>query len=112
MHIGIEWHSDQFNVNLSSAEGRDAFLSVKGCRIVSGQSGDFVGWPATKNEKSGKWWRHAWGSDAFNAAVLEKAQASKPAQDTRTQGQRRKDESWAAGSQRPPMGDDLSDVPF
>jgi hypothetical protein len=101
MHIGIEWHSDQFNVNLSSAEGRDAFLSVKGCRIVSGQ-----------NEKTNQWWRHAWGSDAFNAAVLEKAQASKPVADTRTQGQRRKDESWAAGSQRPPMGDDLSDVPF
>jgi predicted alpha-1,6-mannanase (GH76 family) len=112
MHIGIEWHSDQFNVNLSSAEGRPEFLSVKGCRIVSGQSGDFVGWPATKNEKTNKYWRHAWGSDAFNAAVMEAALKTKPAQDTRTLAERKrpKDEARRAGSQNPPEGFD--EVPF
>lgn len=108
MHIGIEWHGDNFNVNLSSAEGREAFLSVKGCRIVNGRNGDFVSWPAKKNEQTGKYWNHCYASDAFNAAVLEKALASRPAQDTRTQGQRRKDEAWAAGSQR----EDLDPPPF
>jgi predicted alpha-1,6-mannanase (GH76 family) len=113
MHIGIEWHSDQFNVNLSSAEGRPEFLSVKGCRIVSGQSGDFVGWPATKNEKTNKYWRHAWGSDAFNAAVMEAALKTKPAQDTRTLAERKrpKDEVYRAGSPNVPPAYD-EDVPF
>lgn len=34
MHIGIEWFAGnypQFNVVLSSAEGREPFLVVKGC---------------------------------------------------------------------------------
>jgi hypothetical protein len=116
MHIGIEWHGDNFNVNLSLAEGRPEFLSVKGCRIVSGQSGDFVGWPATKNEKTQKYWRHAWGSDAFNAVVLEKAALSKPAQDARTLAERKrqKDEVYRAGSpnDRSQFPDDDSSIPF
>jgi hypothetical protein len=116
MHIGIEWHGDNFNVNLSSAEGRPEFLSVKGCRIVSGQSGDFVGWPATKNEKTNKYWRHAWGSDAFNAAVMEAALKTKPAQDTRTLAERKrpKDEVYRAGSPNDPRGfpDPDEQIPF
>ena len=78
MHIAIEWHDKQFNVNLSSKEGAEAFLSIKGCRVVSGSDGDFVGWPATKNENTGKWWRHVWGSDKFAAAVLKAAEESRP----------------------------------
>jgi DNA-binding cell septation regulator SpoVG len=96
MNITITWHGDQFNVELSSKEGADAFLSVKGCRIANGQNGPFVSWPATKNATSGKWWSHVWGSDKFNAAVLEKAQANQPTQ----------------GKARSRGGDDLSDVPF
>ena len=78
MHITIEFHNDQFNVNLSSKEGAEAFLSIKGCRVVSGQDSEFVSYPATKNQNTGKYWRHVWGSDKFNAAVLEKYHASKP----------------------------------
>ena len=83
MHIAIEHFSGakpQFNVALSSAEGREPFLTVKGCRIVSGSKGEFVSWPATKNESTGKYWGHVWASEAFAAAVLEKAKASAPKQ--------------------------------
>lgn len=92
MEIGIEWHGDQFNVDLSSKAGADAFLSIKGCRLAEGSDGPFVGWPATKNTNTGKWWKHCWGSDKFNAAVLEKALATKPAG-----GQRRRSQDDADG---------------
>jgi DNA-binding cell septation regulator SpoVG len=78
MNIDIEWHNDQFNVNLASKPGAEAFLSIKGCRIVNGAKGDFISYPARKNEQTGKYWNHVWASDAFNRAVLEKAQASAP----------------------------------
>lgn len=81
MEILITWHgSEQFNVELASREGAEAFLSIKGCRIVNGNNGPFVGWPATKNANTGKWWNHVWASDKFAAAVLEKAQESQPRQ--------------------------------
>lgn len=78
MNIIITWHGDQFNAELASKEGAEPFLSIKGCRIVDGTKGAFVSWPATKNTNTGKWWSHVWGSDRFNAAVLEKALASRP----------------------------------
>jgi hypothetical protein len=78
MEITVQWFNDQFNVGIASKEGREPFLSIKGCRIVDGQKGAFVSWPATKNQSTGKYWSHAWASDDFNAVVLEKAQASAP----------------------------------
>ena len=83
MKISIEWFSgkyQQFNVSLASAEGREAFLVVKGCRIVDGREGRFISWPATKNEKTGKYWNHVWGSDAFAEKVLAQAEAARPKQ--------------------------------
>jgi len=77
MHITIEHHNDQFNVNLSSKEGSEAFLSIKGCRIVDGQKGQFVSYPARKKD-DGKWWNHVWAGDKFNAAVISKFNESKP----------------------------------
>jgi DNA-binding cell septation regulator SpoVG len=114
MHIGIEWHGDNFNVNLFTSPDKDAFLSVKGCRIVAGRNGDFVSWPAKKNEQTGKYWNHCYASDAFNAQVLEKAQASKPAQDTRTLAERKrpKDEVYRAGSPNDPRGYPPEDDPI
>lgn len=76
MEILIEWHEGKypaFNVNLASKPGAEAFLEVKGCRIIDGMKGQFVSWPATKNEKSEKWWNHVWGSEAFNNVILTKA---------------------------------------
>ena len=37
---------------LATAEGREPFIVVKGCRIVDGKNGAFVSWPATKNADS------------------------------------------------------------
>lgn len=78
MKVTVEWHNDQFNVNVASAEGRDPFISIKGCRIANGSKGEFVSWPATKNANSGKWWNHVWGSEQFNDVVLSTARASQP----------------------------------
>lgn len=78
MHITIEHHKDQFNVNIHSKEGADAFLSIKGCRIKDGANGPFISYPANKNESTGKWWNHVWANDKFNAVVLAKAQEGAP----------------------------------
>ena len=81
MHITIEHFSGQypsFNINLHSKPGSEAFLSVKGCKIVNGQNGAFVSYPSRKNEQTGKYWNHAWGSEAFNAEVLRLAQEGAP----------------------------------
>ena len=79
MFIGIKWFGNQFNVNLSSEEGKPEFLSIKGCRIMNGEKGQFVSYPATKKD-NGEWWRHVWASDKFNEAVLEVALESMPAE--------------------------------
>ena len=104
MKITCEWYPGarpQFNVSLSSAEGKQPFVTIKGCRLVTGSSGQFVSWPAQKNESTGKWWNHVYASEAFGLAVLEEAQKSMPKEDTRTQSERRP---------KPPVVDDS--VPF
>jgi hypothetical protein len=97
MNIEITWFNDQFNVGLCSKEGAEPFVSIKGARIATGSKGDFVSWPATKNQSTGKFWNHVWGSEKFNAAVLEKAQATKP--------------QTGKGSRRPSR-DEFEDAPF
>jgi hypothetical protein len=99
MNIEIEWHSDQFNINLASKPGVEAFISIKGCRLVDGNDGQFIGYPATKNTNTNKWWRHVWGSDKFNAAVLEKVLATQPRQNSAPRGRRQAE-------------DDGEDIPF
>ncbi len=101
MNITIEHHNDQFNVALSSAAGKEPFITIKGCRLVNGRNGDFVSWPARKLE-SGKYWNHVYASEAFNAAVLAAVRESKP----QAPKQRPKDEQWRAGAA------DDSDCPF
>lgn len=84
MHVSVKWIESakypQFNVGISSAEGKEEFLSIKGCRIVNGQNGEFISWPATKNEQSGKYWNHVWASEAFGSHVLKIANESRPVQ--------------------------------
>ena len=83
MHIAIEWFTTgapQFNVSIASSPDREPFIVIKGCRIVSGKDGDFVSWPATKNERSGKWWNHVYASPSFAAKVLEEAATAQPKQ--------------------------------
>lgn len=80
MHIAIEHHDDQFNVQLSAKAGEDHFLAIKGCRIINGSNGPFVSFPARKMD-SGKYWTHVWANDKFQAAILKAhaASADKPA---------------------------------
>lgn len=100
MDIRITWFNDQFNVALASNPGADEFLVVKGCRIASGSKGEFLSYPATKNQNTGKYWQHVWGSDRFNDAVLSKARESQPKPATSSRRPARQDD-----------GDDSS-IPF
>jgi hypothetical protein len=53
---------------------RRCFLSIKGCRIgTKGDGTPFLAFPATKNEKTGKWWNHAWADEKFQNAILQMA---------------------------------------
>lgn len=93
MKITCEWFSGdkpQFNVNLASGEGKEPFLTVKGCRIANGSKGEFISWPATKNQTTQKYWNHVYASEGFNVAVLEAAKAAMPKQDTRTHSERKR----------------------
>ena len=72
MEVTVEIHDKSFNVNIASKPGAEAFMSIKGCRIANGSKGEFVSWPSTKNESSGKWWSHVWANDKFGAVVLSK----------------------------------------
>jgi hypothetical protein len=85
MHITVKWFNDAFNINLHSKEGVDEFLSIKGCRIAQYEGKEFVSFPATKGN-NGKFWRHAWGSDKFQAAVIAEAKKSMPSAGKRDGG--------------------------
>ena len=76
MHIMIIWHDKQFNVDIAASEQREAFLSIKGCRLVEGSSGTFVSFPSRKNEQTGKYWNHVWANPAFQAEIVKHAKAS------------------------------------
>ena len=78
MHISVTWHDKSFNLDLASAKGKEAFLSVKGCRLVAGSNGEFISFPSRKNEQTGKYWNHVWANEAFQAEVIRIANASKP----------------------------------
>ncbi len=83
MEISIKWFDGaypSFNVALASKAGNEPFLEIKSCRIVQGKEGEFVSTPSTKNEKTGKYWNHAYFSKDFAAVVLEKAKESQPKQ--------------------------------
>jgi DNA-binding cell septation regulator SpoVG len=98
MNITIKWFNDNFNLAIASAAGKEPFIEIKGCRIVDGRNGPFVSYPSRKQD-DGKYWNHVYGSDAFNAVVLSKAQESMPKAPERRQ------------AAAPSAGDD-SDIPF
>lgn len=94
MKIGIEWFEGerpQFNVNISSGEGKKPFLTIKGCRIVDGTNGPFVSWPAKKLD-SGKYWNHVYASDAFAATVIQEAQKARGNQAPKQRNQQQEDD--------------------
>lgn len=82
MDVQTEWKDGKypsFNVAISSKAGNEPFIIIRGCKIIQGQKGEFISYPARKME-DGKYFNHVYGSDAFNKVVLEKAKASKPAE--------------------------------
>lgn len=83
----------QFNLELASAPGADAFLVIKGCKIAEGSKGQFVSGPSTKNG-DGKYWNHTYFGPKFSEAVLEKALASqaKPKKSSGGGGSRQDDD--------------------
>jgi DNA-binding cell septation regulator SpoVG len=77
MKIAIEHHNDQFNVALSSGEGKEPFLTIKGCRVVDGAKGRFISFPSRKLD-SGKYWNHVYASEGFQAAILAELDKGQP----------------------------------
>lgn len=87
MEVSVKWFDGaypSFNLILASAAGKDPFIEIKGCKIMDGKNGPFVSYPSRKLD-SGKYWNHVYGSDAFNAVVLSKAQESMPKAQSRRQ---------------------------
>jgi len=87
---------------MASKEGSVPFMTIRGCRIVNTSNGEFVSYPAQKNENTGKWWNHCQGSDRFNDEVLILAKAKQPKQQ----------EQSRQGASKPPAGDFEPDIPF
>lgn len=85
MHVNVEWRDSKypsFNVHLSSKEGKDAFLTIRGCKIIESEKGSFVSFPAKKMD-DGKYFNHVWSSKDFNDHVLELAMESQPKEQPR-----------------------------
>jgi hypothetical protein len=85
MQIIITWSETsqypRFDVELASTPTSDPFIKIRGCGLMKKKSdnSEFVSWPSTKNQTTGKYWNHVYGSDAFNAAVLAEAKKTQPA---------------------------------
>jgi DNA-binding cell septation regulator SpoVG len=80
MKISVKHFAGQypsFNVSLHTSEGTDPFIEIKGCRLVSNSTGEFISWPSRKQD-NGKYWNHIYASQNFNAAVLKKAREDLP----------------------------------
>jgi hypothetical protein len=80
MKLSVKWFDGtypSFNLEIASGEGKEPFLTVKGCRIQSGKDGEFVSGPSTKG-KNDKYWNHTFMSKEFSAVVLKIAKAAQP----------------------------------
>lgn len=80
MDIQVVWKEGKypsFNLGIASKPGGKPFIEIKGCKLVDGQKGTFVSYPARKQE-DGKYWNHVWAADAFNEVVIKKAQEAQP----------------------------------
>ena len=81
MQIRTVWQEKsqwpQFNLELASQDGAEAFLVLKSCKIAQGKNGPFVSGPSTKKQ-DGTYFNLTFMSTGFQAAVLKKAQESQP----------------------------------
>lgn len=81
MKINVKWFDGKypsFNLELSSKEGAEPFVTIRGCKIIQGGKGEFVSPPSTKNQQTNKYWNHAMFSEEFSNHVLSIAKASMP----------------------------------
>jgi DNA-binding cell septation regulator SpoVG len=85
--------------NLQLANGPEPFLTVFGCKLMSGSKGPWVSFPARKSD-DGKWWNHVKASDAFQQAIL----AEIADQEVKTHAQRK--------AVKPALIDMPNDPPF
>lgn len=77
MEIRVTWRSEKmFNFELATQDGGDAFLAVKGCKIIDGAKGKFVSGPSWKNDK-GEWVNYTYMGPKFQEALIAKALAAK-----------------------------------
>lgn len=78
LQVDVE-HKDgkypSFDLILRTGEGKDPFMIVRGCRVVSGANGEFVSYPSRKTEQ-GKYWNHVWAASEFNELILKKAKTT------------------------------------
>jgi DNA-binding cell septation regulator SpoVG len=88
--------------NLQLANGAEPFLTVFGCKLMSGSKGPWVSFPARKSD-DGKWWNHCKASEAFQAAIL--AEIDKM---PKTVAEKRSADSWKGKS----LADAPDDVPW
>ena len=105
MEIKIEHFDGQypsFNIMLHNGQNAEPFLVIKGCKIIEGQNGPFISYPARKQD-NGKYWNHVYGSDRFNEAVIQKARAGKE--------QRRPPPPRQAPPKQVPQGSGFDDMP-
>lgn len=115
MHITIQHHGEQFNVQIASRKGEEHFLSIKGCRLMESANGQFVSFPARKTD-SGKWWSHVWANDKFQNAVI-KAYNDQPPQEDEGGAKKARPASGKSGKpSNPPARRDNDDhddeIPF
>ena len=106
MEIKIEHFDGQypsFNIMLHNGQNAEPFLVIKGCKIIEVQNGPFISYPARKQD-NGKYWKHVYGSDRFNEAVIQKARAGKPEQ-------RRPPPPRQAAPKQAPQGSGFDDMP-
>jgi DNA-binding cell septation regulator SpoVG len=81
MRIEIKHNEGQYpSIDvLLYGESDEAFLTIKKVKIVNGSKGPFLGMPAQQDRKDPKkWWPHLYASQAFQDAVIKKAQGSSP----------------------------------
>jgi DNA-binding cell septation regulator SpoVG len=108
----------QFNLEIASAPGAEAFLVVKGCKIANGSNGQFVSGPSTKGQ-DGKYWNHTYLNDKFSAAVLKIALDTQPYEEPQEPAFKKPSQDGARSRQLAPQRgnsggfEDMdSDIPF
>ena len=94
----------------------DGELTIKGCRIIEGSKGPFIGMPSKKNEKTGEWHDFIWidsndlRTQLNDDATAVLAQVEGQGQETHGTVRTARTQTQQPQRQSAPVDDD--DVPF